>query len=106
MLDLLNVICVQDFHVHGMRTHAQQRKGLFFFVESIPLRYTTLKLDICAVVNHNKVLLLSSICAKCLLRDPQACGWSARPKPVVYIDETNKTSLWLTAVPMSILKEN
>jgi hypothetical protein len=29
--------------------------------------------------------------------------WSARPKHVAYIDETNKTLLWLTAVRMSSL---
>jgi hypothetical protein len=32
-----------------------------------------------------------------------AWGWSARPKHVAYIDETNKTFLWLTAVRMSVL---
>jgi hypothetical protein len=37
MLNLLNVICVQDFHVHGMHTHALQRKGNYYFLCGIHL---------------------------------------------------------------------
>jgi hypothetical protein len=31
-----------------------------------------------------------------------ACGWSGRPKHAAYIDEANKTLLWLKAARMSI----
>ena len=34
-----------------------------------------------------------------------ARGWSARPKHVAYIDETNEPFFWLSAVGMSIFKE-